>query len=219
MNHPTVPVHRRPKVAVLATGDELVMPGSDARPRPDRLFQRLRPHGARPRARGRGHRPRHRARSPRRHHRGDPPRAARAAPTSWSPRAAPRSATTTWCSRRSRAEGLALSFWKVALRPGRPMMHGRLGAMRVLGLPGNPVSSYVCAFLFLVPLIRRLAGRSDSRAAPESAVLGCDLARERRAHRLPARHARRADDGTRSRPRSRSRTAPCWRRSPRPIAC
>ena len=51
------------------------------------------------------------------------------------------------------AEGLDLSFWRVALRPGRPMMHGRLGAMQVLGVPGNPVSSYVCAFLFLVPLI------------------------------------------------------------------
>ena len=59
------------------------------------------------------------------------------------------------------AEGLDLSFWRVALRPGRPMMHGRLGGMQVLGVPGNPVSSYVCAFLFLVPLIRRLAGRSD----------------------------------------------------------
>ena len=52
------------------------------------------------------------------------------------------------------AERLALSFWKVALRPGRPMMHGRLGAMHVLGLPGNPVSSFVCAFLFIVPLLR-----------------------------------------------------------------
>ena len=62
------------------------------------------------------------------------------------------------------AEGLALSFWKVALRPGRPMMHGRLGAMHVLGLPGNPVSSYVCAVLFLVPLMRRLGGPQRCRA-------------------------------------------------------
>jgi molybdopterin molybdotransferase len=74
------------------------------------------------------------------------------------------------------AEGLALSFWKVALRPGRPMMHGRLGAMHVLGLPGNPVSAYVCAVLFLIPLIRRLAGRSDVKPAPEAALLGSDLA-------------------------------------------
>ena len=47
------------------------------------------------------------------------------------------------------------------MRPGKPMMHGRLGGMRVLGLPGNPVSAYVCALLFLVPLIRKLAGRTD----------------------------------------------------------
>jgi molybdopterin molybdotransferase len=73
------------------------------------------------------------------------------------------------------AEGLDLSFWRVALRPGRPMMHGRLGAMQVLGVPGNPVSSYVCAFLFLVPLIRRLSGRSDAEPRPERARLGSDL--------------------------------------------
>jgi molybdopterin molybdotransferase len=72
-------------------------------------------------------------------------------------------------------EGLALSFWKIAMRPGRPMLHGRLGAMHVLGLPGNPVSAYVCAFLFLVPLIRRLMGRADIERAAEPAVLGGDL--------------------------------------------
>ena len=57
------------------------------------------------------------------------------------------------------AEGVAMAFWRIAMRPGKPMMHGRLGAMRVIGLPGNPVSSYVCGFLFLVPLIRALSGR------------------------------------------------------------
>ncbi len=64
------------------------------------------------------------------------------------------------------AEGVAMAFWRIAMRPGKPMMHGRLGAMRVIGLPGNPVSSYVCGFLFLVPLIRALSGRSrgSSRA-------------------------------------------------------
>jgi molybdopterin molybdotransferase len=72
-------------------------------------------------------------------------------------------------------EGLALSFWKVAVRPGRPMLHGRLGSMHVLGLPGNPVSAYVCAILFLVPLLRRLAGRSDIEPVLERAVLGRDL--------------------------------------------
>src|SRR6185436_17411002 len=74
------------------------------------------------------------------------------------------------------ARGMDLAFWRVALRPGKPMMHGTLGPMRVLGLPGNPVSSYVCAVLFLVPLIRRLTGRADLAPPIEPAVLGCDLA-------------------------------------------
>jgi len=73
------------------------------------------------------------------------------------------------------SEGLDLSFWRVALRPGRPMMHGRLGRLQVLGVPGNPVSSYVVSFLFLVPLIRKLSGRSDVERKPESALLGRDL--------------------------------------------
>ena len=55
--------------------------------------------------------------------------------------------------------GMELDFWKIAMRPGKPLMFGRLGAVRVLGLPGNPVASLVCAHLFLAPLICRLAGR------------------------------------------------------------
>jgi molybdopterin molybdotransferase len=48
--------------------------------------------------------------------------------------------------------------------------------MHVLGLPGNPVSAFVCAFLFMVPLLRTLAGQNDAVLEPESAVLGSDLA-------------------------------------------
>lgn len=54
--------------------------------------------------------------------------------------------------------GMVLDFWKIAMRPGKPLMVGSLGAMHVLGLPGNPVSSLVCGLLFLEPLIRKLAG-------------------------------------------------------------
>ena len=54
--------------------------------------------------------------------------------------------------------GMKLDFWKIAMRPGKPLMFGRLGPMRVLGLPGNPVSSLVCGLLFLKPLIQRLLG-------------------------------------------------------------
>jgi len=56
------------------------------------------------------------------------------------------------------ARGMRLAFWQIALRPGKPLMFGTLGATPVLGLPGNPVSSLVCSRVFLVPLIRRLAG-------------------------------------------------------------
>jgi molybdopterin molybdotransferase len=85
------------------------------------------------------------------------------------------------------SEGLDLSFWRLALRPGRPMMHGRLGGMQVLGLPGNPVSSFVCAFLFLLPLVRQLSGRSDIEPRPEPTRLGADLpANDERADYLRA---------------------------------
>ncbi|MCT8999489.1 molybdopterin molybdotransferase MoeA [Chelativorans intermedius] len=57
------------------------------------------------------------------------------------------------------SEGARLSFWKIAMRPGKPMMYGRLEAARVLGLPGNPVSALVCAHLFLRPAIARLCSR------------------------------------------------------------
>jgi molybdopterin molybdotransferase len=60
--------------------------------------------------------------------------------------------------------GLALAFWKINLRPGKPLMYGRMGAARVLGLPGNPAASLVGARLFLVPLIWRLLGRPAEQA-------------------------------------------------------
>jgi molybdopterin molybdotransferase len=175
MNHPTLPVHRTPKIAVLATGDELVPPGS-----PAGFGQIVYSNGfatlALARAEG-----------------------CEAIDLGIAPDRLPE---TIAAVRRARdinadilvtsggasvgdydmvqkalmAEGLALSFWKVAMRPGRPIMYGQLGPMHVLGVPGNPVSSYVCAVLFLVPLIRRLAGRSDPAAEPEPAVLGTDLA-------------------------------------------
>jgi molybdopterin molybdotransferase len=64
------------------------------------------------------------------------------------------------------AEGMELGFWRIAMRPGKPLMHGRLGAMRILGLPGNPTSSTVCAVLFLRPLLRALHGESEPGADP-----------------------------------------------------
>jgi len=74
------------------------------------------------------------------------------------------------------AAGMELGFWRIAMRPGKPLMHGKLGAMRVLGLPGNPTSSTVCAVLFLRPLIRALQGEPDPGAdLSQPARLAVDL--------------------------------------------
>ena len=70
--------------------------------------------------------------------------------------------------------GMELNFWKIAMRPGKPLMYGTLGKMRVMGLPGNPASSLVTASLFLAPLVRKLAGRET--ATPQTtAKLTVDL--------------------------------------------
>ena len=68
------------------------------------------------------------------------------------------------------------AFWKVALRPGKPLMAGRFGEALLLGLPGNPVSSMVCAHVFLVPLIRALSGLPPAPAPRRLARLAAPLA-------------------------------------------
>ncbi|MBN9006499.1 MAG: molybdopterin molybdotransferase MoeA [Rhizobiales bacterium] len=175
MNYPELPVHRRPKVAVLATGDELVLPGST--PGPGQIVL-SNGYALRALAQSEG---------------ADAIDLGIAADTMEATTDAIRRArdsgadilvTTGGASvgdhdlvkRALEAEGVAMAFWRIALRPGKPMMHGRLGAMRVIGLPGNPVSSYVCAFLFMVPLLRALSGRKDIHHRVEQAVLGRDVA-------------------------------------------
>jgi molybdopterin molybdotransferase len=194
MNHPRLPVHRRPKVALLATGDELVMPGES--PGPGQIVY-SNGYALRALARAEG---------------ADVVDLGIAADTL---------EATTSGIRRARdlgadvlvttggasvgdydlvklgleAEGVVMAFWRIAMRPGKPLMHGRLGAMRVIGLPGNPVSSYVCGFLFLVPLIRKLSGRSVVHHTIESALLSRRVAaNDRRQDYLRARLEQR-DDG------------------------
>ncbi len=76
------------------------------------------------------------------------------------------------------ARGMTLDFWKIAMRPGKPVMFGRIGANRMIGVPGNPVSSLICARLFAVPLIRRLLGLRGPdlpmRQMPLAAPLGAN---------------------------------------------
>jgi len=73
------------------------------------------------------------------------------------------------------AAGGSIDFWRIALRPGKPMLAGKIGEMLVLGLPGNPVSAYVTAAIFLKPVIAAMSGARDPSPAAYPAILGAPL--------------------------------------------
>ena len=158
-NYPTVPVYRRPHVAVLATGDELVPPGVE--PGPDQIVASntfgivaiLKDAGADVLDLG----------------------------------LLPDDKATIVTSLRDALNqgvdlivtvggasvgdhdlvnealseaGLSLDFWKIAMRPGKPLMFGTVGETRCIGLPGNPVASLICSHVFVAPLVARLGGRT-----------------------------------------------------------
>ena len=195
MNFPDLPVRRRPKVALLATGDELVIPGNT--PGPGQIVY-SNGYSLRALARAEG---------------ADTVDLGVAADTIEATTAGIRRArelgadilvTTGGASvgdhdlvkTSLEAEGVQIAFWKIAMRPGKPMLHGRLGAMRVVGVPGNPVSSYVCTMLFVVPLIRALSGVKAVHHERETALLGRDIgANDVREDYLRARLEER-EDGT-----------------------
>ncbi|WP_279478587.1 gephyrin-like molybdotransferase Glp [Aureimonas sp. SK2] len=93
-----------------------------------------------------------------------------------------------------KAEGAALDFWKVAMRPGKPLMAGALGPMRILGLPGNPASSLVTAELFLRPLVERLAGRKTAARRRRGLLAASVKANDHRTDFLRATIERGVDD-------------------------
>ncbi len=74
------------------------------------------------------------------------------------------------------AAGFSLDFWRIALRPGKPMLAGQRGATAVVGLPGNPVSAFVTALLFVRPLVAHLSGAAHPFPRATSAILGEPLA-------------------------------------------
>jgi molybdopterin molybdotransferase len=85
------------------------------------------------------------------------------------------------------ARGMTLDFWQIAMRPGKPLLFGQLGATPVLGLPGNPVSALVCAILFLLPALMRLSGLPAAAPPVSKAVLGAAVkANDRREDHLRA---------------------------------
>lgn len=174
MNYPQVPVRRRPKLALLATGDELVMPGET--PGPGQIVY-SNGYSLRALVRSEG---------------AETVDLGVAADTMEATTAGIRRAREEGCDilvttggasvgdhdlvkAALEAEGIKMAFWRIAMRPGKPMMHGQLGAMRVIGVPGNPVSSYVCTLLFVVPLIRALLGCEVIHHRRETAQLGREL--------------------------------------------
>lgn len=154
-NAAVLPVHRRPRVTLIATGDELVLPGS--KPNPDQIVS-SNSHALAAMAEGLG-----------------------AEVINLGVVADRLKATERAIARASGADvlittggasvgdhdyvqealknsGVRIDFWKIAMRPGKPFMYGRRKGQHILGLPGNPVSALVCARLFLKPLLDRLAG-------------------------------------------------------------
>jgi molybdopterin molybdotransferase len=71
--------------------------------------------------------------------------------------------------------GLEVDFWRIAMRPGKPLMFGRIDGTFLIGLPGNPVSSLVCAIMFLAPAIRKMLGMDTLLPETGTARLGLDL--------------------------------------------
>lgn len=72
-------------------------------------------------------------------------------------------------------EGLNIDFWRIAMKPGKPFMFGHIGNKPAMGLPGNPVSSYITAFLFLRPALRKMQGGVFEQDKPMRAILGADV--------------------------------------------
>jgi molybdopterin molybdotransferase len=169
--HATLPVHRRPRVALLATGDELVPPGTT--PGPDAIVSS---NGVMLAAL----------------------LGAYADVTDGGIVADTREALAAAIRAHAGADvlvtiggasvgdhdhvmpvltalGATIDFWKIALRPGKPMLSGTLGATRIVGLPGNPVSAFVCSTLFVVPLLRALGGDPAPFPVPVMLPAGEDL--------------------------------------------
>ncbi|MGH1417436.1 MAG: molybdopterin molybdotransferase MoeA [Hyphomicrobiaceae bacterium] len=156
MGHRDIQVRRRPRVAILATGDELVAPGETPGPgqiissNPVGLAAMVRRAGAT----------------------ADVLDIARDTAESLDEKIALAKHSADilvtiggasvgdhdLVAPRLKAQGMSLDFWKIAMRPGKPLLFGRFDSMAVLGLPGNPVSSLICGRIFLVPLIHALLG-------------------------------------------------------------
>lgn len=192
-NSPWLTVHRRPRVAILATGDEIALPGD---PIPPGGIVSSNSHALAALVRASG---------------GDPV----VLPIAPDDREALMAAADSvhgmdllltsggasvgehdLVQEALGARGLVVDFWQIAMRPGKPLMHGRLGDVPMIGLPGNPVSSLVCAILFVVPALQKLSGLAAAAPPTVMARLGAPLAaNDKRADHLRATLST-APDGT-----------------------
>jgi molybdopterin molybdotransferase len=175
MNYPDLPVSRAPRIGILATGDELVAPGST--PRADQIIA-SNSYGLAAFVASRGGVPVDLGIAP--DDRADLIRRLTAATTGEIDVLVTLGGASVGDHDLVRealgAVGLDLAFWKIAMRPGKPLMFGRLADTRVIGLPGNPVSSLVGAILFLGPLIGALSGQAvDGQPSIETAILAADM--------------------------------------------
>jgi molybdopterin molybdotransferase len=184
MNLPWLKVHRRPRIAILATGDEVVLPGEPRGPSQIvssngfSLAAFVAACGGVPSQLGIA-----------------PDRRDALAGLAAGARGADLLVTTGGVSVGEHdlvrsvleASGMTLDFWKIAMRPGKPLLFGRIGETPILGLPGNPVSTLVCATLFLRPAMAAMEGETAA-ARTDSAVLATELpANDKRQDYLRAR--------------------------------
>ncbi|GGH40354.1 molybdopterin molybdotransferase [Cribrihabitans marinus] len=172
MNIAQVPVTRKPVVALIATGDELVMPGED--PGPEQIIA-SNTFGLRAMLQADG-------------------AEVRMLPIARDTEASLRTAfglaagadlvvTVGGASVGdhdlvapvAEALGLERSFYKIRMRPGKPLMAGRMGDAAMVGLPGNPVSALVCGHLFLRPMVRRMLGLDPGPPPPKNAALAAPI--------------------------------------------
>ena len=183
-NHPWLSVHRRPRVAILATGDEIAMPGE---PIPPGGIVSSNSHALAALVQAAG---------------GE----AVILPVARDQHTAIGAVADTVVGMDMlvttggasvgdhdlviaalKARGMTLDFWQIAMRPGKPLLFGQLGPTPVLGLPGNPVSALVCAILFLLPGLARLSGLAAASPPVSPAFLGTPVKQnDRRADHLRA---------------------------------
>jgi molybdopterin molybdotransferase len=192
MNHPALPVYRRPKVAILATGDELIAPGGT--PEPAQIIA-SNTFGVSALVRDNG---------------GDVLDLGIVRDRQEDIAAAVAKAEVAGVDvlvtlggasvgdhdlvqATLKAAGMELDFWRIAMRPGKPLMVGNLGRMHVLGLPGNPVASLVTSMLFLEPILRKLAHLPQRNREIQGVTARRLVANDQRQDYLRAKLTRDAD--------------------------